>query len=78
MLPYIARELQSGTPLKRITRPMLGLFQGMPGARAWRRELSGPDTGATEGTGTVERALAHVCAQPRPHSTLDGYRQHYG
>jgi len=40
MLPYIERELGAGSELKHITRHMLGLFQGVPGARAWRRHLS--------------------------------------
>ncbi len=40
MVPFIERELARGTPLSRITRHMLGLFQGEPGARTWRRHLS--------------------------------------
>ena len=40
MYPYIERELSSGTYLGHITRHMLGLFQGIPGARQWRRYLS--------------------------------------
>ncbi|MAL78367.1 MAG: tRNA dihydrouridine(20/20a) synthase DusA [Sneathiella sp.] len=40
MLPYVAREMAAGVPLNSITRHMLGLFQGRPGARAWRRHLS--------------------------------------
>jgi tRNA-dihydrouridine synthase A len=40
MLPYIERELATGTRLHAITRHMLGLFHGVPGARAWRRMLS--------------------------------------
>jgi tRNA-dihydrouridine synthase A len=40
MLPYIDRELNQGNALKHITRHMLGLYQGVPGARAWRRYLS--------------------------------------
>ncbi len=40
MLPYIEKELRSGTLLKHITRHMSGLFQGVPGARLWRRHLS--------------------------------------
>lgn len=39
-LPYIDREMKKGVPLKSITRHMLGLFQGRPGARAWRRHIS--------------------------------------
>ncbi len=40
LLPYIERRIKEGTPLNRITRHILGLFQGQPGARAWRRFLS--------------------------------------
>ena len=40
MLPYIEKELARGERLGRITRHMLGLFAGQPGARAWRRYLS--------------------------------------
>ena len=40
MLPYVAREMKAGVPLNSITRHMLGLFQGRPGARAWRRHIS--------------------------------------
>jgi tRNA-dihydrouridine synthase A len=40
MLPYIEQELAKGNQLSHMTRHMLGLFQGMVGARAWRRHLS--------------------------------------
>lgn len=40
LLPYIEHELTIGTELKHIARHILGLFQGEPGARAWRRHLS--------------------------------------
>ena len=40
MLPYIEDALTEGARLHSITRHMLGLFQGRPGARAWRRHLS--------------------------------------
>ncbi len=40
MLPYIERELAAGARLHSITRHMLGLFAGQPGARSWRRNLS--------------------------------------
>lgn len=39
-LPLVDRELAAGVPLGRITRHILGLFQGVSGARAWRRYLS--------------------------------------
>ncbi|MEO0903931.1 MAG: tRNA dihydrouridine(20/20a) synthase DusA, partial [Pseudomonadota bacterium] len=40
MLPYIAAHLAQGGRLGQVTRHMLGLFQGKPGARGWRRHLS--------------------------------------
>ncbi len=41
--PYVEREVSKGTRLHAMTRHMLGLFRGVPGARAFRRHL------ATEG-----------------------------
>lgn len=40
MRPYIEAELARGTALKHITRHLLGLYQGEPGARGFRRVLS--------------------------------------
>ena len=40
MIPYIERQMSAGTELKNITRHLLGLYAGQPGARAWRRHLS--------------------------------------
>ncbi len=40
MFPYIEAELAQGTALKHITRHLLGLYQGLPGARGFRRVLS--------------------------------------
>lgn len=40
LLPYLERELAAGTPLNAMTRHILGLFHGQPGARAWRRHIS--------------------------------------
>ena len=39
LLPYVEREISRGVALKHITRHVLGLFQGLPGARKWRRCL---------------------------------------
>ncbi|HEX5418624.1 MAG TPA: tRNA dihydrouridine(20/20a) synthase DusA [Gammaproteobacteria bacterium] len=38
-LPYLEREIARGTPLKSMTRHLLGLFAGQPGGRRWRRTL---------------------------------------
>lgn len=40
MRPYIVDHLAAGGRLHQITRHMLGLFHGMPGARGWKRTLS--------------------------------------
>jgi len=40
LLPYARRELERGAKLNHITRHILGLYQGVPGARKFRRHLS--------------------------------------
>jgi len=40
MAAYAQRELATGTRLHHVTRHMLGLYSGMPGARRWRRYIS--------------------------------------
>jgi len=39
-LPFIEQELSSGIKLTQISRHLLGLFHGCPGARRWRRYIS--------------------------------------
>ena len=60
MLPYIADHLQAGGKLSQVTRHMLGLFTGRPGARQWRRILSEEGQGAAAGLDVVEKALGAV------------------
>ncbi len=40
LMPFVEHELGQGVKLHQITRHILGLFHGQPGARAWRRHLS--------------------------------------
>lgn len=40
LVPYAESLVRAGEPVSRLTRHMLGLFTGRPGARAWRRTLS--------------------------------------
>jgi tRNA-dihydrouridine synthase A len=40
MIPYIEEQLSNDIYFSHITRHMLGLYQGLPGARAYRRHLS--------------------------------------
>lgn len=55
LVPYLARLGAEGVPVKVVTRHVLGLFNGLPGARAWRRSLSELDNSA--GPEAIERAL---------------------
>jgi len=43
IVPYAERHVAGGGSLRQITRHMLGLYHGQPGARAWRRALSDAD-----------------------------------
>ena len=65
VIAYAERELAEGTPLKAMTRHMLGLFQGLPGARAWRRELSETAHRAGAGSEVIVAALAKIRADRR-------------
>ena len=58
--PYIADQLERGVHLAAITRHMLGLFHGLPGARAWRRILTVEGCRAGAGLEVVDAALAAV------------------
>ena len=60
MLPYISDHLAAGGKLGQITRHMLGMFQGRPGARGWRRYLSENAHKDGAGTEVVLTALEHV------------------
>ncbi|MDJ0936525.1 MAG: tRNA dihydrouridine(20/20a) synthase DusA [Kiloniellales bacterium] len=67
MIAYAQRETARGVPVKCITRHMLGLFNGLPGARAWRRSLS--ETAHRPGAGPEVIAAAFdavVACQSRP------------
>ena len=66
MLPYIEAHLSSGGRLHQITRHMLGLFAGRPGARGWRRTLSEGATRPGAGPELVLAALAQVTPLEEP------------
>jgi tRNA-dihydrouridine synthase A len=60
MRSHIAAHLAEGGRLAQVTRHMLGLFHGRPGARAWKRVLS--ERAALPGAGldVLDAALAEV------------------
>jgi tRNA-dihydrouridine synthase A len=60
LIPYITRELARGTRLHAITRHILGLFRGVPGARAFRRHLATEAVKSGADIATFRAALALV------------------
>ena len=62
MLPYITAQLKNEVRINNITRHMLGLMTGMPGARAYRRQLSDAKQLALYGTAVFEQAIAAMQA----------------
>ncbi|HEX7342521.1 MAG TPA: tRNA dihydrouridine(20/20a) synthase DusA [Rhodanobacteraceae bacterium] len=60
MAPYIETQLAAGAQLKHITRHVLGLYQGQPGARRFRRVLSDGAHATGADWALVEQALAAV------------------
>lgn len=60
MRPHIARHLEGGGRLDQVTRHMLGLFAGRPGARLWRRLLSEGAHRPGAGLDVYDDALAAV------------------
>lgn len=60
MLAYAEREIARGVALRHVTRHMLGLFHGEPGARTWRRMLSDPAQLVGDDPRVLARAVALV------------------
>lgn len=60
LIPYIERELNRGVRLHAITRHVLGLFRGVPGARAFRRHLATEAVKPGAGANVMADALALV------------------
>lgn len=61
--PHVERELAAGTRLHAMTRHMLGLFAGRPGARRWRQVLSEQANLPGADWSVVERALEAVAPE---------------
>ena len=59
-LPYVERKLGEGVRLPAMTRHLLGLFNGRPGARTWRRILTVEAIRPGAGVEVIERALEAV------------------
>lgn len=60
LLPYVEEQCAAGIHLTHVTRHVLGLFAGRPGARAWRRTLSERAHRPGAGPEVLEAALEQV------------------
>ena len=60
LTPHIERELARGTKLSSVTRHILGLFRGVPGARAFRRHLATEAVKPGAGVDVLAAALSHL------------------
>ncbi len=59
MLDYTAAEVSAGTPLRALTRHLMGFYAGLPGARGWRRTLGELD----DGVDGLQQLEQHVAAR---------------
>lgn len=66
MRPYLLAQAQAGVPIRSVVRHLLGLFNGLPGARAWRRTLSDAQALERFGVDVLDAARAQVTKLP-PH-----------
>jgi tRNA-dihydrouridine synthase A len=64
MISYAEKHIAAGGRVSNVSRHMLGLFQGRPGARQWRRILTEEGTRSRAGADVIRRALT-VVAEPR-------------
>jgi tRNA-dihydrouridine synthase A len=60
LMPYVERALGQGARLHDITRHLLGLFRGVPGARTFRRHLASEAVKPGAGMAVLRDALALV------------------
>ena len=66
MFPYVEQVLKTDAWLSRVTKHMHGLFNGMPGTKAWKRFMAENSYGADANLDTLKRAIEVV-----PDETLD-------
>lgn len=65
LYPYIEKAMREGARLNSITRHLLGLFRGQPGARAFRRHLAAEAVKPGAGVKVLREALGLVLDRDR-------------
>ena len=63
LIPYAEQLVAKGTPLHALTRHLMGLYQGQPGGRQWRRYLSENAPGNASNAAVLRAALEVVQGQ---------------
>jgi tRNA-dihydrouridine synthase A len=61
LLPYIQEQLKSEVRLNSMSRHILGLFHGEPGARGWRRYISENVSKPGADENVILQALSYTC-----------------
>ncbi|WP_338034570.1 tRNA dihydrouridine(20/20a) synthase DusA [Halorhodospira neutriphila] len=56
-LPHVERQLAAGVSMAELAKPLMGLFSGVPGARAWRRRLTEAGQHPQAGPEAIRQAL---------------------
>lgn len=59
-MPYVAQQLTTGARLADLLKPVVGLFQGMPGAKAWRTYINESPENKQDGVEVLRQALKLV------------------
>ena len=70
-LEYMHSERERGTPIRAMARHLTGLFAGQPGARRWRRSLSGLGS-VPDGLETLLSAVTSMQTGSRYNAGLTG------
>lgn len=69
LIPYAEQLVAKGTPLHALTRHLMGLYQGQPGGRQWRRYLSENAPGNASNAAVLRAALEVVQGQEQRQAT---------
>ena len=75
LMPYAAHLVESGSPLHALTRHVMGLFQGMPGGKIWRRHLSENAPRRGDDPQVLAEALALVEAEQEKRAAYDALQE---
>ena len=76
--PYMAQQLEAGTPLSHMTRHMLGLMHGLRGARKYRQILTVDSIKPGAGLEVLDQAIDAILSAPMPERTHESTHEPLG